>query len=123
MRSSKEEAYMELRRKVTAARLREGLLEAAARLRREQVEDIRRYFDFRCDVIELESWICEKLQAASAENYTDATNLEAKIEKHQSLEAVVAANSNAFGVLDNTGMDGDDPSGIRPEGVNQTETG
>ena len=106
---------MKLRRKLAAARLKKEQLEAAIRLREEELAvlvrlqrerlDIRRYLDFRCDANELESWIHVKLQTVSDENYTDATNLEAKIEKHQSFEAVVAAKSNAIGVLDNTGME------------------
>ena len=64
-----------------------------------------RYQYFRRDADELESWINEKLQAASDENYKDPTNLQAKIQKHQAFEAEVAAHSNAIVVLDNTGME------------------
>jgi len=78
---------------------------AAARLRREKLEDSRRYQYFRRDADELESWIHEKLQAASDESYKDPTNLQAKIQKHQAFEAEVAAHSNAIVVLDNTGTE------------------
>ena len=78
---------------------------AAARLRREKLEDSRRYQYFRRDADELESWINEKLQTASDESYKDPTNLQAKIQKHQAFEAEVAAHSNAIVVLDNTGME------------------
>jgi len=78
---------------------------AAARIRREKLEDSRRYQYFRRDADELESWIHEKLQAASDESYKDPTNLQAKIQKHQAFEAEVAAHSNAIVVLDNTGME------------------
>jgi spectrin alpha len=78
---------------------------AAARLRREKLEDSRRYQYFRRDADELESWINEKLQAASDESYKDPTNLQAKIQKHQAFEAEVAAHSNAIVVLDNTGIE------------------
>ena len=77
----------------------------AARIKREKLEDSRRYQYFRRDADELESWIHEKLQAASDENYKDPTNLQAKIQKHQAFEAEVAAHSNAIVVLDNTGME------------------
>ena len=51
----------------------------AARIKREKLEDSRRYQYFRRDADELESWIHEKLQAASDENYKDPTNLQAKM--------------------------------------------
>ena len=74
-------------------------------MRREKLEDSRRYQYFRRDADELDTWIHEKLQAASDENYKDPTNLQAKIQKHQAFEAEVAAHSNAIVVLDNTGME------------------
>ena len=60
---------------------------------------------FKRDADELESWIHEKLQAASDESYRDPTNLQAKIQKHQAFEAEVAAHSNAIVTLDNTGTE------------------
>ncbi|XP_075227894.1 alpha spectrin isoform X2 [Lycorma delicatula] len=76
-----------------------------ARNKREKLEDSRRYQYFKRDADELESWIYEKLQAASDESYKDPTNLQAKIQKHQAFEAEVAAHSNAIVTLDNTGME------------------
>lgn len=78
---------------------------AEARHKREKLEDSRRFQYFRRDADELESWIYEKLQAASDESYKDTTNLQAKIQKHQAFEAEVAAHSNAIVVLDNTGKE------------------
>ncbi|XP_054270638.1 spectrin alpha chain-like isoform X2 [Macrosteles quadrilineatus] len=76
-----------------------------ARAKREKLEDSRRFQYFKRDADELESWIYEKLQAASDESYKDPTNLQAKIQKHQAFEAEVAAHSNAIVVLDNTGKE------------------
>ena len=76
-----------------------------ARTKRELLEDSRRFQYFKRDADELESWINEKLQAASDESYKDPTNLQAKIQKHQAFEAEVAAHSNAIVVLDNTGTE------------------
>ncbi|XP_065169865.1 spectrin alpha chain isoform X2 [Atheta coriaria] len=76
-----------------------------ARAKREKLEDARRYQYFKRDADELESWIMEKLQAASDESYKDPTNLQAKIQKHQAFEAEVSAHSNAIVVLDNTGRE------------------
>ena len=77
----------------------------AARVKREKLEDSRRYQYFRRDADELESWIYEKLQVASDESFKDSTNLQAKIQKHQAFEAEVAANSNAIVQLDNKGLE------------------
>lgn len=77
----------------------------SARIKREKLEDSRRYQYFRRDADELESWIYEKLQVASDESFRDATNLQAKIQKHQAFEAEVAANSNAIVQLDNKGYE------------------
>lgn len=77
----------------------------AARVKREKLEDSRRYQYFRRDADELESWIYEKLQVASDESFRDSTNLQAKIQKHQAFEAEVAANSNAIVQLDNKGLE------------------
>lgn len=76
-----------------------------ARIKREKLEDSRKFQYFKRDADELESWIHEKLQAASDESYKDPTNLQAKIQKHQAFEAEVAAHSNAIVVLDNTGSE------------------
>ncbi|EEB17271.1 Spectrin alpha chain, putative [Pediculus humanus corporis] len=84
---------------------RYGEFKSEARAKREKLEDSRRYQYFKRDADELESWIYEKLQAASDESYKDCTNLQAKIQKHQAFEAEVAAHSNAIVVLDNTGQE------------------
>uniref|UniRef100_T1IUQ9 Spectrin alpha chain n=1 Tax=Strigamia maritima TaxID=126957 RepID=T1IUQ9_STRMM len=84
---------------------RYGQFKAEARSKRDKLEDSRRFQYFKRDADELESWINEKLQAASDESYKDPTNLQAKIQKHQAFEAEVAAHSNAIVVLDNTGME------------------
>jgi len=76
-----------------------------AKVKRDKLEASRRFQYFKRDADELESWIQEKLQAASDESYKDPTNLQAKIQKHQAFEAEVAAHSNAIVVLDNTGSE------------------
>ncbi|CRL06706.1 CLUMA_CG019447, isoform A [Clunio marinus] len=84
---------------------RYGEFKLETRLKREKLEDSRRFQYFKRDSDELESWIHEKLQAASEESYRDPTNLQAKIQKHQAFEAEVAAHSNAIVSLDNTGQE------------------
>lgn len=91
------------RREQVLSRYSEFKLET--RQKREKLEDSRRFQYFKRDADELESWINEKLQAASDESYRDPTNLQAKIQKHQAFEAEVSAHSNAIVVLDNTGQE------------------
>ena len=76
-----------------------------AKAKRDKLEDSRRFQYFKRDADELESWILEKLQAASDESYKDPANLQAKIQKHQAFEAEVAAHSNAIVSLDNMGQE------------------
>ncbi|XP_073961311.1 spectrin alpha chain-like [Choristoneura fumiferana] len=52
-----------------------------ARAKREKLEDSRRFQYFKRDADELESWIQEKLQAASDESYKDPTNLQVSAAK------------------------------------------
>lgn len=53
---------------------------ADARAKREKLEDSRRFQYFKRDADELESWILEKLQAASDESYKDPTNLQVPLD-------------------------------------------
>lgn len=55
---------------------RYGEFKKEARNKREKLEDSRRFQYFKRDSDELESWIHEKLQAASDESYKDPTNLQ-----------------------------------------------
>lgn len=77
----------------------------ATKLRRQRLEDARRYMYFKRDADELESWIHEKLQTASDESYRDPTNLQAKIQKHQAFEAEIAAHANSLDSLDKSGAE------------------
>lgn len=51
----------------------------ATRMRRDRLEDARKYMYFKRDADELESWINEKLQTASDESYRDPTNLQVRL--------------------------------------------
>lgn len=57
---------------------------------------------FKGEADKLESWISEKLQAASDESYRDPTNIQAKIRNNGVLHTEVR---NAFVSLDNTGRE------------------
>lgn len=54
-----------------------------ARAKREKLEDSRRFQYFKRDADELESWIQEKLQAASDESYKDPTNLQVNYSSYE----------------------------------------
>lgn len=51
----------------------------AARLRRKRLEDAKRYFQFKRDADEVETWINEKLQIACDESWKDPTNLQVNL--------------------------------------------
>ena len=51
----------------------------ATKARRQRLEDARKFMYFKRDADELESWILEKLQTASDENYKDPTNLQVSL--------------------------------------------
>ena len=53
----------------------------ATRVRRQRLEDAKRYHQFKRDADEVEAWINEKLQIACDENYRDPTNLQVTFER------------------------------------------
>jgi len=67
---------IELRRNQVLSRY--AAFKDATRLRRERLEEARKYMYFKRDADELESWINEKLQTASDESYRDPTNLQVR---------------------------------------------
>lgn len=72
--------------------------------KRHLLEDAMQYQQFRQNANELESWLYEKLQAASDENYArDSTNLQARIQKHHAFEAEVQARFVVLQQLDEHG--------------------
>ncbi|OQV13286.1 Spectrin alpha chain [Hypsibius exemplaris] len=72
--------------------------------KRNRLEDSLRYQLFRREANELESWLYEKLQAASDDSVAkDYTNLQAKIQKHQTFEAEVQTHYTVLLQLDESG--------------------
>lgn len=71
--------------------------------KRNKLEDSKKYQYFKRDADELEAWIYEKLQIVAEEDFKDSTNLQVKLQKHQSFEAEVAAHAEVIEMLDNTG--------------------
>jgi len=69
--------------------LRQALLEHRSKLGESQTLQ-----DFSRDADEVEAWIMEKLQATSDESVKDAANIQSKQQKHQVLDAELAANSD-----------------------------
>ena len=76
----------------------------AAKQRRDKLEESREYQYFKRDADEIEAWIYEKLQQMQAIfDESDTSNLQAKMQKHESFEAEVAAHYNAIVNLDQFG--------------------
>ena len=49
-------------------------------------------FVIRLFILQVSSWINQKLQTATDESYREPTNLEGKIQKHQAFDAEITAN-------------------------------
>lgn len=69
------------------ARLKDAMIEMRSRLNESQTLQ-----QFSRDADEVESWIQEKHAAAEGSSLKDATNIQAKNQKHQALEAELKAN-------------------------------
>ncbi|EDO49575.1 predicted protein [Nematostella vectensis] len=61
-------------------------------------------FQFLRDAKELESWMNEKLQIAAEASYREATNLQQKLQKHQTFEAEVSAHKSELDAITQTGQ-------------------
>jgi len=79
-------------------KLRQALLEHRSKLGESQTLQ-----DFSRDADEVEAWIMEKLQATSDETVKDAANIQSKQQKHQVLDAELAANSDRIHSVLNMG--------------------
>lgn len=79
-------------------KLRQALLEHRSKLGESQTLQ-----DFSRDADEVEAWIVEKLQATSEETVKDAANIQSKQQKHQVLDAELAANSERIHTVLNMG--------------------
>ncbi|XP_078000869.1 spectrin beta chain, non-erythrocytic 5-like isoform X3 [Glandiceps talaboti] len=75
---------------------REKIKEDSAK-RKQKLEDNMLYAQFNIDVIEMKSWIDDKLKIAKDESYKDVTDIQEKmkrLQRHQALEAEIVANKN-----------------------------
>lgn len=70
---------------------RDKLKESTA-TRRRKLFDSKKLHQFLQNVYEVESWLSQKQQVASDENYRDGSNLQSKIQKHITFEAELVAN-------------------------------
>ncbi len=75
-RKAKNPAEVRAKRDQVLARYQS--FKEAARVRREQLEDARKFQQFRRDSEELESWITEKIQILSDDAYKERTNLQVR---------------------------------------------
>ncbi|CAH8828990.1 unnamed protein product [Trichobilharzia szidati] len=85
--------------------IRRNALKEKAQNRRQRLEDSHRYQMFDRDADEMQSWISGKLRNALDESYKDSTNLQTKVQKHQSFEAEIQANQSRVEDIKKTGQD------------------
>lgn len=71
---------------------RRDKLKNSALLRRKKLLESHQLHQFLRNIHEVESWLNQKQQVASDENYRDSTNLQSKIQKHVAFESELAAN-------------------------------
>ncbi|XP_015205968.2 spectrin beta chain, non-erythrocytic 5 isoform X1 [Lepisosteus oculatus] len=81
---------------------KEKLMESSA-IRRRRLEDSLQLQKFLGSSYEVCSWLSEKNTVALDESWRDPTNLQAKLQKHQSFEAEILANHNRVEALTKEG--------------------
>ena len=80
-------------------RLKAALIEKRSKLGESQTLQ-----QFSRDADEIETWLAEKFQIASEENYRDPTNIQQKHQKQQAFEAELAANADRIQTLISAGQ-------------------
>ena len=80
-------------------------IQALALERKQKLEDSLKLQKFLRDINELQGWIEDKTQIASEENYKEMTNLQIKLQKHEAVEAELAANKVRYEQTCETGAE------------------
>ncbi|XP_065157650.1 spectrin beta chain isoform X3 [Atheta coriaria] len=83
-----------IRSRTAAIVERKNSLVKSANERKKKLEESKALHVFIRNIHDVESWLVQKLQVASDENYRDSSNLMSKIQKHVAFEAEFQANSN-----------------------------
>lgn len=84
---------------------RRGALLEKSNQRRALLEDSYRLQQFERDCDETKGWINEKLKFATDDSYLDPTNLNGKVQKHQTFEQELTANKSRIEELDSVGRE------------------
>ena len=84
---------------------RRGALLEKSSQRRVLLEDSFRLQQFERDCDETKGWINEKLKFATDDSYLDPTNLNGKVQKHQTFEQELTANKSRIEELDAVGRE------------------
>lgn len=84
---------------------RRGALLEKSSQRRVLLEDSFRLQQFERDCDETKGWINEKLKFATDDSYLDPTNLNGKVQKHQTFEQELTANKSRIEELDSVGRE------------------
>ena len=69
------------------------------------LQDSFNYHQFDRDCDETKGWINEKLKVATDDSYLDPTNLNGKVQKHQSFEVELEANKKRVDDIVSVGQD------------------
>lgn len=93
----------DVRRRIESVNARWAMLRQALLEHRSKLGESQTLQDFSRDADEVEAWIVEKLQATSDETVKDAANIQSKQQKHQVLDAELAANSDRIHSVLNMG--------------------
>ena len=105
------------------ATAREALLDRRSALldksqqRKILLQDSFNYHQFDRDCDETKGWINEKLKVATDDSYLDPTNLNGKVQKHQSFEVELDANKKRVDDIVSTGQELIECGHIRSENV------
>lgn len=84
---------------------RRGALLEKSSQRRVLLDDSFRLQQFERDCDETKGWINEKLKFATDDSYLDPTNLNGKVQKHQTFEQELSANKSRIEELDSVGRE------------------
>merc|ERR1712223_1907320 len=89
----------------TALLERRSALLDKSELRKTRLQDSFTYHQFDRDCDETKGWINEKLKVATEDSYLDPTNLNGKVQKHQSFEVELDANKKRVDDIVTTGQE------------------
>ncbi|XP_017780552.1 PREDICTED: spectrin alpha chain, non-erythrocytic 1 isoform X2 [Nicrophorus vespilloides] len=95
----------EVRSRMSAIISRKDNLIRLSNSRRKTLEESKALNEFVRNFHDVNSWLAEKIQVASDENYREPTNLQSKIQRHIAFEAEIVANRSRIKKVLNDGQE------------------